>query len=234
MRAPLQRAAEQRHRHITMAVYRLLILSCAVTFLVVLSRFSVTNDLLRNGSVYVREEAVSVPQEHDAQTPSSVPLYLTQSNPRILTIEKLNLHVVFEEPVGLDEQGEIGVPKKYDTVSWYSGSPTPGEIGPSVVLGHVDSYLGPAVFFSLGRLIPGDRFSVERADGTTALFEVETLERYPQDTFATERVYGAIDYAGIRLITCSGVYNRSKQRYSHNLVVYGRLIGTMTQSEIHT
>jgi sortase (surface protein transpeptidase) len=144
--------------------------------------------------------------------------------PQYLRIPKIALEVPFSEPLGLLSTGEVAVPEDYDTVGWYQYSPAPGSLGPAVVLGHVDSYSGPAVFFSLGQLDPGDDIIIDRQDGSVAHFKVEKLVRQEQGEFPTEEVYGNIDYAGLRLITCSGVFDRSIQRYSHNLIVYARLV----------
>jgi hypothetical protein len=165
-------------------------------------------------------DSVSVSTTTITTTPTTP---LATSVPQRLVIPTLGIDAAFEEPLGLHPDGTVDVPKEYTTVGWYSGSPTPGSLGPSVILGHVDSYEGPAVFYSLGQLAPGDRFTVLRADGTRPEFVVERLERYSQNAFPTEQVYGPIDHAGIRLITCSGTYDRASKRYTHNLVVYGRL-----------
>lgn len=146
-----------------------------------------------------------------------------RSAPSRLIIPKINLDTTFVPPLGLNEDKTVSVPDSYTEVGWYTYGATPGEIGPAVILGHVDSYEGPAVFFSLGQLEEGDEVMVERADGTTATFVVESKERVPQDNFPTEKVYGQIDYAGLRLVTCSGVFNKGTQEYSHNLIVYARL-----------
>lgn len=149
---------------------------------------------------------------------------LASSTPTLLRIPKLNIESKFVEPLGLDSVGAVGVPDSYEEVGWYKYSPTPGALGPAVILGHVDSSTGPAVFFYLGQLEPGDDIFVDREDGTTAHFKVESLERPRQAEFPTARVYGNIDHAGLRLITCSGLYVKGKQRYTHNLVVYARLV----------
>jgi Sortase domain len=155
--------------------------------------------------------------------PTSTTL-LPRSLPVSLSIPALALTTTFGSPLGVLPSGEVAVPKDPDVIGWYEHGPTPGEIGPAVVLGHVDSYLGPAVFFSLGQLKPGDLIEITRADGTIAQFQVSHLTRYEQSEFPTEAVYGNIPYAGLRLITCSGVYERGKERYTHNLVVYARLV----------
>ena len=156
------------------------------------------------------------------------PFFVSRATPKTLSIPALGIRAEFETSLTVDEHGETEVPVGYDTVGWYRHSPTPGEMGPAIVLGHVDSKEGPAVFYSLGQLVPGDSIEIERNDGSTVVFDVTGLERVEQDTFPTERVYGNINHAGIRLITCSGTYDKKAQRYSHNLIVYGVLRGIST------
>ncbi|MEN9920966.1 MAG: hypothetical protein RL538_859 [Candidatus Parcubacteria bacterium] len=151
---------------------------------------------------------------------------LPESLPVKLMIPSINLSSEFEAPLGLQKDGEIEVPKGYEKVGYYKHGPTPGELGPAVILGHVDSVDGPAVFFSLGQLKEGDEIRVERADGTIAVFAVTEMERLPQSNFPTRKVYGDIDHAGLRLITCTGTYERDKLRYTHNLIVYAKLLRT--------
>lgn len=153
---------------------------------------------------------------------------ISASRPVRITIPTIDVVAEFEEPLTLEEDKTIGIPEKYTTVGWYEGSPTPGELGPAIVLGHVDSYKGPAVFHRLPGLEVGDTFSIEREDGSQPQFVVEKLEWYSQDDFPTKKVYGPIDHAGIRLITCAGDYDHGTLRYSHNLVVYGRLLDPTT------
>jgi sortase (surface protein transpeptidase) len=148
---------------------------------------------------------------------------LPKSNPTRLRIPKLFIDTWFV-PLGLDEDGEMEVPSGYEEVGWYTYGPTPGEIGPAIVLGHVDSYEGAGVFMYLGQLAQGDTFFVDREDGTTAEFRVTSLERYDRDEFPTKKVYGDLGYAGIRLITCSGTYDRESGLYDRVLVVYGALV----------
>ena len=146
-----------------------------------------------------------------------------RSIPTKLRIPKIALDTVFEAPLGLNDDLTVEVPDLYTTVGWYKNGATPGEIGPAVVLGHVDSFKGPAIFYKLTKLEKGDTIEIEREDGTTAVFEVEELGRYAREEFPTERVYGPSDEATLRLVTCAGIFNRGKQEYSHNLVVYARL-----------
>jgi sortase (surface protein transpeptidase) len=143
--------------------------------------------------------------------------------PTVLTIPKLNLETTFVEPLGLNEDQTVSIPDSYEQVGWYKYGATPGEIGSAVILGHVDSVDGPAVFFSLGQLEKGDEINVQREDGTTATFVVDDLVRYPQNAFPTEKVYGNTNTATLKLVTCTGLFNKGEQRYSHNLVVYATL-----------
>jgi hypothetical protein len=158
-----------------------------------------------------------------ATSTAEIVTHLERSSPQRLRIPVVGIDTYFEGPLGLNEKGEVEVPESYDEVGWYKYGPTPGELGPAVVLGHVDSYQGPAVFFGLGQLKPGDEIFIERADGKTVTFTVERLERHEQAGFPTAEVYSDIDYAGLRLITCTGVYSHTTLRYSHNLIVFARM-----------
>ncbi len=97
-------------------------------------------------------------------------------------------------------------------------------MGPAILLGHVDSAAeGPSVFFRLGELKPGDAVLVERADGSTARFTVDEVKRYPKEKFPTDLVYGDIDHAGLRILTCGGAFDDSTGHYLDNIVVFASL-----------
>jgi len=183
--------------------------------------------LIAVGVQSIVQEARYVPAEQQvaavAESVDGSSLALPEAQPVRLRIPTIGVDTSFVE-LGVDKNREIEVPKSFDTVGWYKYGPTPGELGPAVVLGHVDTKTGPAVFYSLGQLNPGDKVEIDREDGSTAVFEVRTLERYEQDSFPTSLVYGDIDHAGLRLITCSGAFNRDSQRYDQNLVVYAELV----------
>ncbi len=167
-----------------------------------------------------RQPGAGVVEEHNATSTYA----LSRSLPTSIRIPKINLDTTFEEPLGLNQDRTVETPHSFEKVGWYKNGPAPGEVGPAVVLGHVDSYKGPAVFYSLGQLKPGDRVYVTREDGSEAEFEVMYFERYRQDEFPSELVYGPVSYPALRLITCTGVYDHGTQRYSHNLVVYAKLV----------
>jgi hypothetical protein len=127
--------------------------------------------------------------------------------------------------LGLDAAGALEPPADFDQAGWYTGSPAPGEVGPAVLVGHVDSRHGPAVFFRLRDLGPGDEVLVDRADGTTARFAVTQVGRFAKAAFPTAEVYGPTPDAQLRLITCAGAFDRGRRSYVDNIVVYARLVG---------
>jgi hypothetical protein len=151
-------------------------------------------------------------------------LTLTESNPTRLKIPSVGMNTTFRGPLGLEKDGSVSVPDSYTEIGWYEYGPTPGERGPSVVLGHVDSLTGPAVFYPLKQVEIGDEIFIDREDGLTAVFEVFDIENLSQNEFPTERVYGNLAYAGLRLITCTGTYDKKVLKYSHNLIVYAKLV----------
>jgi len=128
--------------------------------------------------------------------------------------------------LGLNPDGTIQVPSLVTSAgeaAWYKYSVTPGQIGTAVIEGHVDSYQGPAVFFRLGALRPGDKIDVTLADGVTAVFRVTGVREYAKDEFPTTMVYGPADYAALRLITCGGVFDNATGHYLSSVVVFASL-----------
>jgi sortase (surface protein transpeptidase) len=125
--------------------------------------------------------------------------------------------------LGLQSDGTIEVPPGPFPAGWYTGSPTPGELGPAVLVGHVHWNERAGVFADLARLTSGDEVVVRRADGGSAVFRVTRTRQFSKDAFPTARVYGDLDYAGLRLITCGG-RNRLTGRYEDNVVVFARLV----------
>lgn len=122
--------------------------------------------------------------------------------------------------LGLAPDGTIEVPNDARQAGWYTRGPAPGDAGPAVILGHLDSTIGPAVFAQLSRLRSGDQVLVGRADETEVRFIVERVATFSVDSFPTETVYGAVPDPVLRLITCGGTFNRSQGRYLSNVVVF--------------
>jgi sortase (surface protein transpeptidase) len=123
--------------------------------------------------------------------------------------------------LGLAAGGAMQVPPSTSTVAgWFTGSPRPGAVGSSIIVGHVDSKHGPGIFFRLPELQKGDDVFIKRSDGTTAEFRVTEVQEYPKDHFPTERVYGPTPDAELRLITCGGTFDSVTGHYLSNIIVY--------------
>jgi sortase (surface protein transpeptidase) len=125
--------------------------------------------------------------------------------------------------LGLNPDGTMQVPGDYGVAGWFTGGPAPGETGPAVIAGHVDSRSGPAVFYRLGDLRNGDAIKILRADGTTARFVVDNVARYPKQAFPTQAVFGPAPDPVLRLITCGGRFDRSRRSYVDNVIVTAHL-----------
>jgi hypothetical protein len=125
--------------------------------------------------------------------------------------------------LGLDPDGAMQVPGDFGRAGWFAEGPAPGQLGPAVIAGHVDSRTGPAVFYRLRELRPGQAVLVERADGTRLRFVVEQARSYPKAGFPTAAVFGPVPSAALRLITCAGAFDRGLGSYRDNLVVFARL-----------
>ena len=121
--------------------------------------------------------------------------------------------------LALDDQGQLAPPTSYDVAGWFAGGVLPGEAGPAVIAGHVDSAAGPGVFYRLHELKTGDAVDVLRG-GTWVRFRVTTTEQYAKDRFPSERVYRPTPDAELRLITCGGDFDRGRLSYRDNIVVY--------------
>jgi hypothetical protein len=122
----------------------------------------------------------------------------------------------------LDARGQLEAPKTYGRPGWFRDGVVPGDAGPAVVAGHVDSKDGPAVFYDLHTLRPGDTIEIERG-GEWVAFAVTTIERYPKNRFPTEKVYQPTPGAELRVITCGGDFDPNRLSYRDNVVVYAVL-----------
>jgi LPXTG-site transpeptidase (sortase) family protein len=144
---------------------------------------------------------------------AKIPLPVTLTIPDIGVQTRL-IHL------GLTAAGALQVPPTTAVAGWYTGSSRPGAIGPSVIVGHIDSHVGPGVFFHLSQLRPGDHVYVRRAGGTLAVFRVTAVRSYAKDDFPTLAVYGPTPDAELRLITCGGAFDPKLGSYLSNTVVY--------------
>jgi hypothetical protein len=141
------------------------------------------------------------------------------ARPVELTIPSIGVRTHLTD-LGLTASGALQVPSSTAVAGWYTGSPRPGAIGSAVIAGHIDSRVGPGVFFRLSRLRPSDRVYVRRADGTLAVFRVTAVQTYAKDSFPTLEVYSPTPDPELRLITCGGTFDPAKRSYLSNIVVY--------------
>jgi Sortase domain len=145
-----------------------------------------------------------------------------RSTPIELTIPAISLAVSLST-LGLNADGTVQVPTDIQQPGWYRLGPSPGEIGSAVILGHVDSYKGPAVFFNLRAMVPGDLVDVSLSDGITAHFKVTSVVMYLKTNFPDQSVYTSHGYSALQLVTCGGVFDAQTGHYLSNVVVYTSL-----------
>jgi len=159
-------------------------------------------------------------------SPTSAPTAIASSVPVRLQIPDIGVDTPVV-PLGLAADGTVQVPpiEADSPAGWYQGSPTPGQTGPSVILGHVTvGQYGDGVFRQLSRLRPGSRVVVRLQDGASAAFTVDSVKTVAKDKFPTQEVYGNVDRPELRLITCGGP--RTDDGYLDNVVVFASLAGT--------
>jgi hypothetical protein len=126
----------------------------------------------------------------------------------------------------VDPTGALQAPADYSKAGWWAAGPAPGADGAAVVVGHLDSNRGPAVFFRVPSLEPGDGIEVSRADGSTATFVVDAVHQYSKHSLPARRIYGPTPAPELRLITCGGKFDRATKSYEDNIVVFAHQAGT--------
>jgi len=148
--------------------------------------------------------------------------YLAKSVPVRLQIGAIGVDSTLMD-LGLQKDGTMEVPPSGFPAGWYTGAPTPGEMGPAIIAGHID-WNGPGVFFNLHNLKVGDQITVTRKDGSQPVFRVTLVAKYLKDEFPTTLVYGNLDHAALRLITCGGSFNNQTGHYEDNIVAFADLV----------
>lgn len=128
--------------------------------------------------------------------------------------------------MGLNQDRTVEVPTRPLEAGWYRGGPTPGQLGSAVILGHVDSKTGPAVFYRLRQLHKGDRVDVTLANGGVAHFAIDRVTTYPNAKFPATKVYGSHGVSSLQLVTCGGAYDHVAKAYTANVVAYSSLVST--------
>jgi hypothetical protein len=152
---------------------------------------------------------------------------LRRSVPRLLWIPAIKVWAQIA-PRGLTRDGGVGVPSLSTPflTTWFDKGPAPGQRGTAAVFGHVDAHkVGPAVFYQLGLLHPGNLVYVTLQDGQVAIFRVYASAMYPKNAFPTALVYGYTHWPTLRLITCGGAFDPRTRHYLSNVVVYARYVG---------
>lgn len=147
------------------------------------------------------------------------PIPVSTLAPVTLTIPAIGVRTQLDRLVR-QRNGELQRPPAWLRPGWYVGGSVPGERGPAVIAGHVDSPSGPAVFWRLRELAPGDAVVVTRSDASTARFTVTRTQQFSQAAFPTDLVYGPTPARELRLITCGGTYDHRARRYRDNIVVF--------------
>lgn len=158
-----------------------------------------------------------------AGTPAETAPGLPAAKPASLTIPAIGVRAKGIKDLGLTPDGGLEVPGDATTVGWFTGAPTPGEVGPAVLAAHVDYKHVPGVFSRLKELRPGEQVRVGRADGRVAVFTVYRVDRYAKAAFPTDQVYGDTPDPELRLVTCGGAFDRASGNYLDNVVAYAKL-----------
>jgi sortase (surface protein transpeptidase) len=150
---------------------------------------------------------------------------LAASRPVRLVIPAISVNAPVE-PLGLNPDKTVQVPAlgDHNLAGWYDGSVTPGQVGPSVLLGHVDNYQGASVFFNLKNLVKGDAVEVTLADGKTVKFIVDGVQQAVKTAFPSMAVYGKTSYPALRLVTCGGTFDSATGSYLDSVIVYAHLV----------
>jgi hypothetical protein len=188
-----------------------------------------------HGQRHAPQPPAVAPSPVAARTPSTTPSapatrgpVLGAATPTTLSIPSIGVtSTLLQLGLNADHTTQVPPQRRNGQAGWLRASPAPGQLGPAIILGHVDSaQYGPGVFFKLGALRPGATITIGRADHTVAVFRLDRLVSYPKDHFPTLDVYGNTDHAALRLITCGGKFNLSRHSYESNVVAYASLVSS--------
>lgn len=164
------------------------------------------------GASSLAQQAVPVPTSIAVRIPKAI-------RPVRLVIPAIGVSTSLVN-LGIASDGTLDVPRNFQQAGWLATGPAPGQPGPAIIAGHVDSTTGPAVFWRLRDLRIGDAIQVQLADGTVVRFTVNLLQQYAKSRFPTAAVYGPAPGPVLRLITCGGSFDRAVGHYRDNVVVY--------------
>ncbi len=171
----------------------------------------------------------AVAKESHLTSKSKSPVYvakpIARSVPVHLAIPKIGVSVRLSV-LGLNKKGTVNIPTNFAVPGWYKGDRSPGQKGSAVILGHVDSANGPAIFYKLDKLGLGNRIDVTLRNGKKLVFAVIGIRMFEKTNFPDKLVYGARNYPGLQLVTCGGIFDPSTDHYLSNIVVFTALIKT--------
>jgi hypothetical protein len=154
---------------------------------------------------------------------SSARTYAEVAPPVRLRIPELGVDSRLDR-LGVRPDGSVEVPARVSVAGWFAGGPRPGQAGPAVILGHVDSRNGPGIFARLATVRPGARIRVDRADGSTVIFRITSVSRVPKTRFPTDLVYAPTLEPSLRLVTCGGDFDRTRRSYRDNVIAFAEPI----------
>ena len=197
------------------------------------------SDVPQLGDPHMRAPLARTPTTPDAEASSAVPdaealaevrrFRSVRPDPVVplpTTIEIPSIGVASDlQPLGRNASGAIETPSQWQIAGWYEHGMRPGQPGPAVIVGHVDSKRGPAVFYRLRELRRGDRIEITRTDGSVVTFVVDRLEQHAKTRFPTDDVYLPTLEPTLRLVTCDGAFDRFTGHYRDNLVIFADLRG---------
>jgi LPXTG-site transpeptidase (sortase) family protein len=185
--------------------------------------FGLLNDTPADAGATYTPASVTTAPPRLTQDPQAEPL--ARSVPVSIRIPGISVSAPVME-VGQNADGTVQVPPldAHNLTGWYRYGPTPGQRGPAVILGHVDSLTGISVFYYLKDLHAGDKVYVTLADGKVAPFVVDGVQKVAKDAFPTAAIYGKAGYPSLRLITCGGAFDEATGHYVDNIIVYAHLI----------
>ncbi|MBC3840953.1 class F sortase [Streptacidiphilus sp. 4-A2] len=165
----------------------------------------------------------AVPSVSAGRAPAILPM--ASSAPTRIKIPTIDVNAPVI-PLGQDAAGHLQTPPENDRnlAGWYSAGPAPGSAGNAVMDGHVDTRVGPAVFYNLGALRKKDPIEIDRRDGTVALFTIDAVEVYRKNSFPDQQVYGPSHDPELHVITCGGAFSK-RSGYQSNVVVYAHMVG---------
>jgi LPXTG-site transpeptidase (sortase) family protein len=168
--------------------------------------------------------APATPHPSSSKTAAGADLALPRSVPKRISIPEIDVDAPFTA-LSIGASGRLDAPPRDDNnlVGWFKGAASPGERGSSIVVGHVDTKTGPAVFLELRTLKPGSKVDITRADGIVARFKVDAVDTFSKADFPDDRVYADTPSPQLRLITCGGNYDQETQNYEDNVVVFAHL-----------